>query len=124
MGELDLDTGPALDGVRAALDGGVVVLACDMRCLSFIDVVGVHYLLDLARHTQSRGIAFFAYNWPRQPQQLLDLFDYLDQQGEPGRGTRAAPTRPLRRTLRSATPGRAWAPLLRDPASRPQANGG
>ncbi|MFF3214326.1 STAS domain-containing protein [Streptomyces sp. NPDC002886] len=126
VGELDLDTSPALTSVRAALGDGIAVVACDMHFLSFIDVVGLHRLLDLARHTQSRGSAFFAYNWQRQPQWLLDLVDDLDPAGQ-GRGSHTSPTSPLRRTLRaprSVSPPRA-APLGdRAPHRYPQAAGG
>ncbi|MCY0939758.1 hypothetical protein, partial [Streptomyces sp. H34-S4] len=89
------------------MDDQVPVVACDMRRLTFIDVTGLHRLLCLAPHVHGRGIAFFAYDWQRQPQRLLDLIDGLDQ-AVPGTGNRLAPTRLLRRTLRQApVPGRA-----------------
>ncbi|MFC8795666.1 STAS domain-containing protein [Streptomyces cinereoruber] len=90
MGELDWDTGPALDDVSAALGD-------DMRHLSFVDVIGAHRLLDLTHLIESRGIAFYAYNRQRQPQRLLGLIDDLKQCRVRGRGARIAPTRPLRR---------------------------
>ncbi|AWZ05237.1 MULTISPECIES: STAS domain-containing protein [unclassified Streptomyces] len=111
-GELDLDTGPAFEQVWLALDDQVAVVACDMLRLTFIDVTGLHRLLGLAAHIHTRGIAFFAYNWQRQPLRLLDLTDRLDQ-ARPGTGNRLAPTRILRRTLRQAqaqAPGRASHP--------------
>lgn len=100
VGELDVDCDQALNEVRTAFHHGVAVVACDMRRLTFLDLTGLHYLLDLARNAQSRGIAFFAYNWQHQPQQLLDRAD--DLAPPDGRGRRAAPTRILRRTLRQA----------------------
>lgn len=110
-GELDLDTGPAFERVRLALDDQVAVVACDMRRLTFIDVTGLHRLLDLAAHLHRRGIAFFAYNWQRQPLRLLDLTDRLDQTRPGTAGNRLAPTRLLRRTLPQApTAGRAPRP--------------
>ncbi|MFD9520732.1 STAS domain-containing protein [Streptomyces sp. NPDC059979] len=100
-GELDLDTRSALDDVQAAFGDGVAVLCCDMVHLAFMDVTGLHRLLNLARRTDGRGIAFFAYNWQRQPRRLLDLTDSLyppDGHGEP----RSKPTSMLSRTLRDA----------------------
>ncbi|MFC8269452.1 hypothetical protein ACFUIZ_27595 [Streptomyces cinereoruber] len=101
MGELDWDTGPALDDVSAALGDGVAVVVCGMRRLSFVDVTGVHRLLDLTHLIESRSIAFYAYNWQHQPQRLLDLIDGLEQCRGRGRGTHVAPTRPLRRVPRA-----------------------
>ncbi|MFJ9598262.1 anti-sigma factor antagonist [Streptomyces virginiae] len=90
-GELDLDTRSALDGIQVDLDG-VDVVACDMKRLTFLDVVGLHGLLNLTRRLAERGIAFFAYNWQPQPRRLLDLIDGL----HPPAG-RDSPTRLLRR---------------------------
>ncbi|MGW7333606.1 STAS domain-containing protein, partial [Streptomyces sp. NPDC054840] len=100
VGDLDADSVRALDAVRATLDQDVAAVACDMRRLSFLDVVGLHHLLDLARDTRSRGVAFFAYHWQAQPQQLLGFTDEL-LQGD-GQDRRTAPARLLRRTLREA----------------------
>ncbi|MFD0268552.1 STAS domain-containing protein [Streptomyces sp. NPDC127106] len=91
-GELDMATRSALDEVQAALDD-VDVVACDMRDLTFLDVVGLHGLLDFVRRLDARGIAFFAYNWQRQPRRLLDLVDDLD----PPADIHGRPTRLLRR---------------------------
>ncbi|MEU6309401.1 STAS domain-containing protein [Streptomyces sp. NPDC047014] len=106
-GELDLDTGPALDGVRAEYRDADVV-ACDMRRLTFLDVAGLHALLGLAHRLEAYGTAFFAYNWQPQPRRLLDLVDQVELIEGPGRaGHRAAATRLLRRTLQdSATAAR------------------
>ncbi|MCY0931488.1 hypothetical protein OTB20_35960 [Streptomyces sp. H27-H1] len=105
-GELDMDSGPAMARVWTALDDQVAVVACDMRSLTFIDATGLHRLLGLAAYVDGRSIAFFAYNWQRQPLWLLDLIDDLDQARQ-GAGNRPAPTRLLRRTLRqSAVSGR------------------
>ncbi|MGP3690965.1 STAS domain-containing protein [Streptomyces sp. IBSNAI002] len=97
VGELDLDTRPALERLWALPDGQVSVVVCDMRGLTFMDVTGLHRLLDMAAHIHGRGIDFFAYNWQRQPLRLLDLIDDLDP-GQPGTGRRCPPTLPLRRT--------------------------
>ncbi|MFD7261695.1 STAS domain-containing protein [Streptomyces sp. NPDC059874] len=100
-GELDLDTRSALDDVQAAFTEGVAVLACDMQRLTFMDVTGMHRLLDLARRAGERGIAFLAYNWRPQPRRLLDLVDSLyppERTGKP----RTGPTSLLSRTLRNA----------------------
>ncbi|MBP2034840.1 anti-anti-sigma regulatory factor [Streptomyces avidinii] len=101
VGELDAASGWALAAVHTALDHDVAAVACDMRRLSFLDVVGLHHLLGLARYTGSQGVALFAYNWQRQPQQLLDFTDELLL--DSAQDSRAAPTRLLRRTLREAT---------------------
>ncbi|MFE6911889.1 hypothetical protein [Streptomyces erythrochromogenes] len=42
-------------------------VACDMRRLTFLDPAGLQLLLDLADRLEGHGIAFFAYNWQRQP---------------------------------------------------------
>lgn len=100
-GELDLDTRSALDDVQAAFDEDIDVLCCDMQHLTFMNVTGLHRLVDLARRADQRGIAVFAYNWQRQPRRLLDLTDSLnpsDGHGEP----RSKPTSPLSRTLGDA----------------------
>ncbi|MFF0549697.1 STAS domain-containing protein [Streptomyces sp. NPDC004311] len=91
VGELDLDTRPALDRLQEELDEADVV-ACDVGKLTFLDVVGLHGLLDLARRLDERGIAFFAYNWQPQPRRLLDLIDSLIPSAD-----RRRPTRLLRR---------------------------
>ncbi|WP_185893872.1 STAS domain-containing protein [Streptomyces sp. WAC05950] len=91
-GELCMDTQSALDEVQAALDG-VDVVACDMRDLTFLDVVGLRGLLDLVRRLDARGIAFFAYNWQAQARSVLDRVDEVD----PPAGTGGRPTRLLRR---------------------------
>lgn len=102
-GELDLDTRSALDEVHAALQG-VDLVACDMCDLTFLDVLGLHGLLDLVRGLDSRGIAFFAYNWQQQPRRLLDLVDDLHP---PTADNREEPTRLLRRLRDSAAAARA-----------------
>ncbi|WP_106975035.1 STAS domain-containing protein [Streptomyces katrae] len=120
VGELDADSGQALNAVQTALDQDVAAVACDMRHLSFLDVVGLHHLLGLARDTRSRGIAFFAYNWQHQPRRLVDFTDEL-LQGE-GQDRRTAPTRLLRRTLREATESaRATGAALASTADQPDA---
>ncbi|MGZ9928778.1 anti-sigma factor antagonist [Streptomyces sp. NC-S4] len=91
-GALCTDTQSALEGVQSALDGADVV-ACDMRDVAFLDVVGLHGLLDFVRRLDGRGIAFFAYNWQPQPRQVLDLAD----EGDPPADTGGRPTRLLRR---------------------------
>ncbi|MET9568696.1 STAS domain-containing protein [Streptomyces virginiae] len=101
VGELDADCGQALNAVHEALHQDVAAVAFDMRCLSFLDVVGLRTLLDLARDTRSRGVALFAYNWQHQPRQLLGFTDDLIQPDDQDR--RATPTtRLLRCTLREA----------------------
>ncbi|MFE2586011.1 STAS domain-containing protein [Streptomyces sp. NPDC059378] len=76
-GELDVDTRSALDEAQASLCDGVVVVVCNMRSLSFIDVTGLRALLEFARRLDGRAIAFFAYNWQPQPRRLMDLIDAL-----------------------------------------------
>ncbi|WP_327381762.1 MULTISPECIES: STAS domain-containing protein [unclassified Streptomyces] len=100
VGELDVDCDQALKNVRMALAQGVAVAACDMRRLTFLDLAGLHYLLGLARDAHSRGVAFFAYNWQHQPQQILDRTDHLARTD--GRDPRTGPTRLLRQTLHEA----------------------
>ncbi|MET9324847.1 STAS domain-containing protein [Streptomyces sp. NPDC003038] len=105
-GELDLDSRSALDEVQAALDGGVAVVACDMRHLTFLDVVGLRGLIDFVRRLDTRGIAFFAYNWQPQPRRLVDLIDGLhpptDLNGKPG----GVATQLLRRSLHDSAASR------------------
>ncbi|MFG2712096.1 STAS domain-containing protein [Streptomyces goshikiensis] len=119
-GELDLAARAALDQVRGALDG-VAVAACDMRHLTFLDVVGLHALIDFAHRLDDGGIAFFTYNWQPQPHRLLNLVDGLDapttRSGRPSRG----PTQLLRRSPRDAAtahhaPGPAAAMAGEDPS--------
>ncbi|WP_314245448.1 STAS domain-containing protein [Streptomyces kutzneri] len=98
-GELDLDTRSALDETQAALDDGVVMVACDMRRLRFIDVTGLRGLLAFVRRLDGRGIAFFAYNWQPQPRRLLDLLDSLYPPADINGSPRCAPTSILRRGL-------------------------
>ncbi|MFJ7269169.1 STAS domain-containing protein [Streptomyces sp. NPDC099050] len=99
-GELDLHTKTALDGLQTALDR-IDVVACDMQHLTFVDVSGLHGLIDFASRLQARGIAFFAYNWRPEPQRLLDLVDGLDL--EIGRErNRVGPTGLLRRSLQDS----------------------
>lgn len=98
-GELDLETRIALDELYIGADGPTIV-ACDMSRLTFMDVTGLNSLIDFADRLDRRGIAFFAYNWPPQPQRLLDHIDALYP--PPGTGIRV-PTRLLRRSLRDAT---------------------
>ncbi|MFJ6782857.1 STAS domain-containing protein [Streptomyces yangpuensis] len=113
-GELDLATRSVLDEVPAALEG-VDVVACDMRDLTFLDVAGLHGLLDFAHCLNARGIAFFAYNWRPQPRRLLDLTDDLYPHTDRG----GRPTRLLRRLQDFATAARtAGAARARDDASR------
>ncbi|MEV7618418.1 STAS domain-containing protein [Streptomyces sp. NPDC089799] len=102
VGELDMDTGPALDEVLDAVDG-VDVVACDMRHLTFLDVVGLRRLLDFVRSLDARGIAFFAYNWRHQPRRFLDLVDELSPPARNG----GRPTRMLRRLQDFAAAARA-----------------
>ncbi|MFC9816100.1 STAS domain-containing protein [Streptomyces virginiae] len=110
-GELDIDSGPAFAPVWTALTDPTAVVACDMRGLAFLDPAGLQLLLDLAARLDGRGIAFFAYNWQRQPMRLLDLIDRITPTHARDRST---PTGALRRTLpgplhassRPASPGR------------------
>ncbi|MEV4937259.1 STAS domain-containing protein [Streptomyces zaomyceticus] len=102
VGELDADTRSALDEIQAALEGADVV-ACDMRDLTFLDVVGLHALLDFVRRMDVRGAAFFSYDWQRQPRRLLDLVDEsYPSAGDP----RARPARLLRRLRDGAAAAR------------------
>ncbi|MFC9583455.1 STAS domain-containing protein [Streptomyces yangpuensis] len=98
-GELDLHTRSALEETQAALDDGVAVVACDMRLLSFVDVTGLHGLLEFARRLDGRGIAFFAYDWQPQALRLLDLVDGLYLPTTVNGKTRSTPTTILRRGL-------------------------
>ncbi|MFE1878099.1 STAS domain-containing protein [Streptomyces sp. NPDC059496] len=75
-GELDLESRSALDELYIGA-GEATVVACDMRHLTFMDVIGLDGLLDFADRLDGRGIAFFAYNWQPQPSRLLDLVDAL-----------------------------------------------
>ncbi|MGW7435331.1 STAS domain-containing protein [Streptomyces sp. NPDC054849] len=102
VGELDLDTRSALQDVRAALDENVIVVVFDMSRLTFLDVTGLHALLDLDldldRNLRGPGVTFFAYGWQAQPLRLLDLIDTV----VPVRKSGPQPTAPLRRALRDA----------------------
>ncbi|MEU7072424.1 STAS domain-containing protein [Streptomyces narbonensis] len=87
-GELDMDTGPALDEVPAAALDGADVVACDMQHLTFLDVAGLSALLGFVRRLDARGIAVFTYNWQPEPRRLLHLID--------GRYPPADGSRPIR----------------------------
>ncbi|MER7538384.1 hypothetical protein ABTX77_26880 [Streptomyces sp. NPDC097704] len=63
--------------VDGAFDSGVDVVACGMQNLTFLDVVGLHAVLDPARRLDARGITFFAYDRQRQPRRLLGLIEEL-----------------------------------------------
>ncbi len=69
-----------------------------MRRLTFLGPAGLQLLLDLATRLDGRGIAFFAYNWQRQPMRLLDLIDRLTPTRSRA-SDRSTPTGPLRRML-------------------------
>ncbi|MFF5705258.1 STAS domain-containing protein [Streptomyces sp. NPDC012794] len=105
-GELDMDTWPALQETVAGLeDDTPAVVACDMRGLDFLDITGLHGLLELARRLHDHGIAFFAYDWQQQPRLLLDLADgLLPSTGPSALIAGAAPTRLPRRALGSTAP--------------------
>ncbi|MFI5980136.1 STAS domain-containing protein [Streptomyces sp. NPDC051555] len=116
VGALDVGAAPGFDPLRYVLGGDVCVVVCDMRHVPFMDLPGLHRLLDLGRRARARGIALFVCNWRRQP---LCLLDRIDEVGLPGAdrgrpaGLRRAVTHDLRRTL--ATPGPDPAP---SPVSR------
>ncbi|MGW7452950.1 STAS domain-containing protein [Streptomyces sp. NPDC054787] len=74
-GELDDEAGPAFDRVRGALDTDVDVAVCDMGRLEFMDVSGLHHLIDFAHAANARGVAFLAWRWQGQPARLLTLID-------------------------------------------------
>ncbi|MFB6477419.1 STAS domain-containing protein [Streptomyces virginiae] len=97
-GELDLDSRPVLEKAVTALDEDIVVVVCDMHRLRFLDVTGLHALVDLALRLDARGVALFAFGWQAQPQRLLDIVDSL----YPERNSSLEPTALLRRTLRDA----------------------
>ncbi|MFJ6793162.1 STAS domain-containing protein [Streptomyces sp. NPDC091268] len=71
--ELDLAARPALARVSALLPEDVSVVACDLHHVSFMDVSGLHFVLDLYRRGRDRGAAVLFYNWQTQPAQLLGL---------------------------------------------------
>ncbi|MCY0962909.1 hypothetical protein [Streptomyces sp. H27-H5] len=96
LGELDVETRAALDEVQA-VPNNVDVVACDMRRLTFMDVVGLHGPTTFARRLNGREIAFFAYDWQPQPLRLMDLVDCLYPKGD-----RGGPTGLLRRDLRGS----------------------
>ncbi|MFF3726958.1 STAS domain-containing protein [Streptomyces erythrochromogenes] len=108
---MDIDSDPAFAPVWTALTDRPTVVACDMRRLTFLDPAGLQLLHGFAARLEGHGIAFFAYNWQRQPMRLLDLIDRITPTHASDRST---PTGPLRRTLpgslyassRPASPGR------------------
>ncbi|MFF5490314.1 hypothetical protein [Streptomyces virginiae] len=96
-----------------ALDDHTALVACDIRCLTFLDAAGLELLVDLVAHLDRRGIAFFADNWQRRPLRLLELIDHVTATWSHA-SDRSTPTDPLRRTLsgslyassRPTSPGR------------------
>lgn len=73
-GDLDHEAEAALAGVReAALADEVVVIACDLHHVHFMDLSGLRCLLDLREAASELGIAVLAYNWRPQPLRLLHL---------------------------------------------------
>ncbi|MBT2439575.1 STAS domain-containing protein [Streptomyces sp. ISL-36] len=92
-GELDLTAEAAFTGVLTSLAGDVAVIACDLRHVPFVDVVGMHCVLDFQQRAHARGARVVFYDWQPQPRRLLGLLgdfhlvdgaDWLDllQQGE------------------------------------------
>ncbi len=101
------------------------VVACNTRCLTFMDVVGLHGLTAFARRLNERGTAFFAYDWQPQPLRLMDLVDGFHPKGD-----RSGPTGLLRRALQGSAAAACAAGAIRvrrdapHPAGLPPVRGG
>ncbi|MCJ0869745.1 sodium-independent anion transporter [Streptomyces sp. AP-93] len=74
-GELDAEAGAVFDRLRPVLGAATEVVICDMRGVPFMDVAGLHHLLDFVRTARERGIQVHAWQWQRQPTDLLALID-------------------------------------------------
>jgi anti-anti-sigma factor len=54
-GELDLASAPALDDTLRRLDPGCEVVTLDLRALAFMDVAGLHAVVDARRLARATG---------------------------------------------------------------------
>ncbi|MEV6686565.1 STAS domain-containing protein [Streptomyces sp. NPDC051130] len=69
-GEIDLAAEAELEAVLDSVpDRGAVVL--DMSAVTFMDLTGLYFLLDLRRVADRRGSTLTATGWRRQPLRLL-----------------------------------------------------
>ncbi|MEJ8645811.1 STAS domain-containing protein [Streptomyces sp. MS1.HAVA.3] len=73
IGELDMDTCPALRHATAAAAAHQAALHLDLTGVPFMDVTALHLLLDLHRDFQQRGVALHISGYQRQPKRLLTL---------------------------------------------------
>ncbi|MFD3531240.1 STAS domain-containing protein [Streptomyces sp. NPDC058664] len=98
-GELDGEGRAAFERAERAVDDGVVVVACGMEHVPFMDAAGLHCLLDFAERLDARGVAVFFFHWRSQPLHLLDLVDVCSPASGSGRRSWASATAALRRDL-------------------------
>lgn len=100
VGEADLQAEHTISRVCARLSRDVVVVACDLHHLAFMDVAGLHGLSALQRHGRGHGATVLAYNWQPQPLRLLHLaVNHLGDRYDDDLGT-------LREILREHTEAR------------------
>lgn len=84
-GDLDHEAGAVIARVRAAaLADDVVVIACDLHHVPFMDVSGLRCLLDLQELAREHGITVLAYNWRPQPLRLLQCLNGLEADDDKG----------------------------------------
>ncbi|MGW7451250.1 STAS domain-containing protein [Streptomyces sp. NPDC054787] len=84
-GEADHEAAHTLDQMCARLPRDVAVVACDLQNVSFMDVSGLHGLIDLHRYGRRHGATVLIYNWQRQPLQLLRHLTLNHLDGHDGR---------------------------------------
>jgi anti-anti-sigma factor len=73
VGELDLATsGRARNALRRAMDGAEEVI-CDLRDLSFVDVRGLHVLLDAAEDARRADVCMTVVNPPYTVTRMLRI---------------------------------------------------
>ncbi|MGW7103429.1 STAS domain-containing protein [Streptomyces sp. NPDC054838] len=97
VGEIDHTAQADLEAVLATLPGGAAVVL-DMSRVSFMDLTGLQFLLDLRRLARASGAPILIAGWQRQPRRLLDLAAGLG--GEPSGSGRHRAVAELRDSTR------------------------
>ncbi|WP_411104693.1 STAS domain-containing protein [Streptomyces sp. cmx-4-9] len=82
-GPMDDSSGPEL---RRALDllGQSATVVVDLGAVPFMDLAGLHFLLDLRSHCEDRGGALHTHAWQRQPRRLIASTAEVRLTAEPG----------------------------------------
>jgi anti-anti-sigma factor len=78
-GELDIATSPQFRQTMGEAQLAADVVVVDLRELCFIDVSGVHVILDAARDSRSHGGQLLIVRGPTQVDQVLELTEVSQQ---------------------------------------------